>query len=132
MSEVKRYGVISRGFIGEDTKGKYVTYEDYADLQQKLNAALAENVALKEGNQLALDIICDDNTYVALPWQSSINKVGVETPATDAILNAVRAEGAQYCIDAIVTSDSDDFIDAPNICAEVIRKLRAGSTEGGV
>lgn len=47
------------------------------------------------------------------------------SPAID--LNAVRAEGADLCVKALVTSDDDDFSDAPNICAMVSTQLRAGN-----
>ncbi len=46
-------------------------------------------------------------------------------PAID--LNAVRAEGADLCVKALVTSDDDDFSDAPNICGMVSAQLRAGN-----
>lgn len=105
MSEVTRYEMVEVGPVYQERTemeasedGSWVYYTDYAALQQKLDAVLAENVALKEGNELALDIICDENTYVALLWQSSINNIGVETPATDEILNAVRAEAQrEFC-----------------------------------
>lgn len=52
----------------------------------------------------------------------------VETPATDAALAAIRAdamaEGAEACVRALVTSDDDDFTDAPNICSMVAYQLR--------
>lgn len=51
-----------------------------------------------------------------------------EPPATSAALAAIRAdamaEGAEACVRALVTSDDDDFTDAPNICAMVARQLR--------
>ncbi|RYM47269.1 hypothetical protein BSQ97_25045, partial [Serratia proteamaculans] len=51
-----------------------------------------------------------------------------ETPATDAAIAAIRAdamaEGAEACVRALVTSDDDDFTDAPNICAMVAFQLR--------
>lgn len=46
------------------------------------------------------------------------------TPTTSAILDSLRAEGADMCMHALVTSDDDDFTDAPNICATVARQLR--------
>lgn len=49
-----------------------------------------------------------------------------ETPAMDAFLREVRAQGAEACVKALVTSDDDDFIDAPNICANVAAELRQG------
>ncbi|MGQ5834488.1 hypothetical protein ACUNIZ_08790 [Serratia sp. IR-2025] len=34
------------------------------------------------------------------------------------------AEGAEACVRALVTSDDDDFTDAPNICSMVAYQLR--------
>lgn len=49
-----------------------------------------------------------------------------ECPATDAFLAEVRAQGADECVRQLVTSDDDDFSDAPNVCAEVARQFRKG------
>ncbi|WP_052947490.1 hypothetical protein [Enterobacter roggenkampii] len=49
-----------------------------------------------------------------------------ETPATDAFLAEVRAQGADECVRQLVISDDDDFSDAPNICAMVAHQLRKG------
>lgn len=59
MSEVTRYDLnedVATGdlFISpvpQSMEGRYVSYEDYAALQQKLDAVLAENVALKASYQ---------------------------------------------------------------------------------
>ncbi len=49
-----------------------------------------------------------------------------ETPAPDRIVSGIKAEGAEVCVRALVTSDDDDFTDAPNICAMVAYQLRDG------
>ncbi|MDI2691981.1 hypothetical protein [Klebsiella pneumoniae] len=49
-----------------------------------------------------------------------------ETPATDRIVAGIKTEGAEACVRALVTSDDDDFTDAPNICAMVAYQLRDG------
>lgn len=49
-----------------------------------------------------------------------------EPPATDRIVSGIKAEGAEVCVRALVTSDDDDFTDAPNICAMVAYQLRDG------
>ncbi|WP_052952183.1 hypothetical protein [Enterobacter genomosp. O] len=51
---------------------------------------------------------------------------GIETPATDAFMAEVRAQGADECVRQLVISDGDDFSDAPNICAMVAYQLRKG------
>ncbi|MEG5664645.1 hypothetical protein [Enterobacter roggenkampii] len=53
-------------------------------------------------------------------------KPEINTPATDAFLAEVRAQGADECVRQLVTSDEDDFSDAPNICAMVAHQLRKG------
>lgn len=47
-------------------------------------------------------------------------------PATDRIVAGIKADGAEACVRALVTSDDDDFADAPNICAMVAYQLREG------
>jgi hypothetical protein len=49
-----------------------------------------------------------------------------KTPATEAIMAEVRASGADECVRQLVTSDDDDFSDAPNICAMVAHQIRKG------
>ena len=58
-------------------------------------------------------------------WHQAIDHVP-ETPATDAFLAEVRAQGADECVRQLVTSDDDGFSDAPNICAMVAHQLRKG------
>ncbi|OEG96410.1 hNH endonuclease [Enterobacter kobei] len=67
-------------------------------------------------------------------WESAMERVYSEvipdaipeTPATDAFLAEVRAQGADECVRQLVISDDDDFSDAPNICAMVAHQLRKG------
>jgi len=49
-----------------------------------------------------------------------------ETPNTDAFTAELHAQGADIVLRALVTSDDDDFTDAPAICANVAANLRAG------
>ncbi|EOH6066664.1 hypothetical protein ACMATQ_000740 [Klebsiella michiganensis] len=96
----------------------------------------ADNVALKNvfgpGDSVLnfLTIALRHTTYdqidlddVTLAFKMSLP----ETPATDRIVAGVKADGAEACVRALVTSDDDDFADAPNICAEVARLLREGA-----
>lgn len=111
---------------------EYVTLERYQDavsdeiaaLQQKLYAVLAENVALKNGAEKCYDdITCIHNSY---GWSMSEDGesetavidldgaqfviqetlLNIETPATDALLKAVRAEGIE-----ILTGKLQQLID---------------------
>ena len=142
MSEVKRVEIDHKGLPFFDDRGVYVFYEDYAALQQKLDAMGHEC-----GKMLGLlNDICryheecthDDMMHALIPLEyvSAINTfverdVDGENPfaATDAFLNEVRAEGAIACgvhlrewYDYQVESRAEDFA----------AKLRAGSAEGGV
>lgn len=69
-----------------------------------------------------LDYVSEINMYAS-------RDVNAENPfpATDRIVAGIKAEGAEACIRALVTSDDDDFSDAPNICAMVAYQLREGA-----
>ncbi|MCD5639551.1 hypothetical protein LB424_02890 [Klebsiella pneumoniae] len=99
------------------------------DLQDWVKQMAAENVGLKSAitdhsQSVHFCLVCgkddpcctDDVCYVLS-----------ETPATDRIYAGIKAEGAEACVRALVTSDDDDFTDAPSICAEVARSLREGA-----
>lgn len=110
---------------------------DGVDLQDHLRQLAAENVGLKvvvseinnelygQGFQVAgwhlngalepLDTWFEDNNW------------NPEIPATDRIVAGIKADGAEACVRALVTSYDDDFTDAPSICAEVARSLREGA-----
>ncbi|QLT08092.1 hypothetical protein HV299_06735 [Klebsiella grimontii] len=60
-------------------------------------------------------------------WEKLIVGVLNTPPATDAYLARIKADGAEACVRALVTSDDDDFSDAPNICAMVAYQLREGA-----
>lgn len=119
MSEVKRYDMrVSFGGVEsyESPCGDYVDYDDYAALQAKCAALAAENASLNgkmdrllswagiefyssawefcnlDGND-ALEFICDK-----------------ETPATDAFLAEVRAQGVEMFADNLLCPDLDDTI----------------------
>lgn len=74
-----------------------------------------------DGEQMdALLRLCDAQDSIALLENA-------KTPATDAFLAEVRAQGADECVRQLVISDAeDDFCDAPNVCAMVAHQLRKG------
>lgn len=76
---VKRLEMNHKGLPEFDENGTWVFFTDYAALQQNLNAMAAENAALKKSLKGTVEWCYSDD----LP----------ETPATDAYLNSVRAEG---------------------------------------
>lgn len=51
--------------------------------------------------------------------------------ATAEWLNDVRAQGADMVLRSILVSDCDDFSDAPAICAQISRLLKAGNIHAG-
>lgn len=117
---------------------------DNAALQQKLDAVLAENVALKK----AIDthkhgfVRCECCGEENMCHNDDVCRVLDETPATDAILNEVRAEGVEIYAQSLRRKQEDAFTESEYrhtklgraaVSAEKFAsQLRAGSTEGGV
>lgn len=118
------------------------------DLQDHLRQLAAENVGLKaafspeeipaEAVDAFMDTaVMDHDWNDTSEWSWVENETEViravldalkpETPATDRIVAGIKAEGAEACFRALVTSDDDDFSDAPNICAMVAFQLREGA-----
>lgn len=103
MEQVKQY-VVADGLIDLGVKGgTFVRLEDYTALQQKLDAVLAENVALKSILE-AVRGVADNSHGISgwhlngdvAEWDEILPEINdVETPATDATLNEVRAEGVE-------------------------------------
>lgn len=116
MREIKRYHEFKNGVV-ENEHGMFVKHQDYAALQQKLDAVLAENVALKNYLQECSVVQGEGN------WTSDAEKSFYvpatewlpPTPGTYVLLNAVRAEGvemfAKHCDDSIgfIEPEDDDF-----------------------
>ncbi|HFP9425204.1 TPA: hypothetical protein ACHOZO_003171 [Raoultella ornithinolytica] len=120
----------------------------YLDLAKAYQQLAAENVGLKaafspeeipaEAVDAFMDTaVMDHDWNDTSEWSWVENETEViravldalkpETPATDRIYAGIKAEGAEACVRALVTSDDDDFTDAPNICAEVARSMREGA-----
>lgn len=138
--------------LEENPEGAYVRHGDYAALEQrlieserygrqtditidnlemKLAQMAAELASVKQQEPKAWFIrITDEVTVDAREgekWRGvPLVRVDVETPNHDAFLAEVRAQGADECVRQLVTSDDDDFSDAPNICAMVAHQLRKG------
>lgn len=91
-----------------------------ANAESKCRELAAENAGLKI-SESDLDLMCAEMSEDG--WESVLTK----TPATDAFLAEVRAQGADECVRQLVTSDDDGFSDAPNICAMVAHQLRKGA-----
>ena len=89
MSEVKRYDISAFGGMSMDecTDGAYVMHRDYEALQAKCAALAAENSALKQSEK-EFNNFCRQEYY---GWEDNFT----ETPATDAFLAEVRAQGVE-------------------------------------
>lgn len=101
MSEVKRYNISVFGGMSMDecSDGAYVNYEDYAGLEAKCAALAAENAALKQSEK-EFNNFCRQEYY---GWEDNFT----ETPATDAFLAEVRAQGVEMYADNIDNGADD-------------------------
>lgn len=120
MSELIRYDLtedVEHGFfditpVPNSMEGRFVTYEDYASLQQKLDSVMAERE--KFAVQCAAARIAVQYAKAA-GFECTLN-----TPDVDNYLNAVRAEGVEMFDKHFNCHDiSDDIMEFAN-------KLRTG------
>lgn len=72
------------------------------NLQMQVEKLAAENAGLKKANEIALKILNDEETLVTSLWASSVQEVEVKTPATDAFLAEVRAQGVDSAINTVI------------------------------
>lgn len=100
--------------------------------ESKCRELAAENVTLNDKmNRLAtwpgIEFYSSSWEFCNLDGNDALEFMcDVQTPASDAFLAEVRAQGAEECVRQLVTSDDDDFPDAQNICAMVAQQLRKG------
>lgn len=101
------------------------------DVQDWVKQLAAENVAIKSMNDCLSEELrghesdgAFDGPMMHLIWWKAA------PPATDRIVDGIKADGAEACVRALATSDDDYFTDAPNICAQVARSLREVSANG--
>ncbi|MGP2520500.1 hypothetical protein ACTUSX_11505 [Pantoea ananatis] len=123
---IKRYD----GKLGHVEDGNYVSYKDYAALQQKLDALAAENAVQKENALKAEKVIMSskfDYWSDRVELASAVKKI-IETPATDTYLNSVRAASwadALIMVKSAIFTDSLDHIDF--LFNGKIEQLRSGT-----
>lgn len=146
MEQVKRFSLdmqFAKSQVKHDSEGELCFYRDYVALQQKLGAVLAENVALKaaikDAHKCAEECEFNGEFCYVMP-SCELEALGDcldETPATDAILNEVRAEGADAAaakirksIPAFKDAHSGAVIECADIAEMVADQLRAGNFEG--
>ena len=158
MSEVKRFSV---GVDGVDPNGNLVRYEDYSALQQRLEASealmlamrddsresrsklelvVAESAALKGGILKCTEAVENWNS-----WADTEDKITLhtETPATDAMVNEIRAEGADLVGHALekipkremhISGQRHQYIqrsEALLTAEDIANQLRADAAKGG-
>lgn len=117
MSEVKRYDISCFGGMSMDEcgDGTYVNYEDYEALEAKCSALAAENAGLKSKGREVLNEACkvydkfnanvDSDCGDFMDGQTLHEfqfLLDVETPATDAFLDEVRAQGVDSAINRVI------------------------------
>lgn len=101
---VKRYDLVSdmdgncnlnEARMEHSDDGSYVSYEDYAALEARCAALAAENAGLKVAN--AEGCKWDGEQWVG---------ISIQTPATDAFLAEVRAQGVE-----MMAAEADQLMD---------------------
>ena len=122
MNEVKRYDVSAFGGMSMDecTDGAYVNYDDYAALEAKCVALAAENSWMKAGIlQASEDMEAHHDDHGLFSYdadgeqmdallrlcdaQDSIASLeNTKTPATDAFLAEIRAQGVDSAINRVI------------------------------
>lgn len=142
MSEVKRYKTkcsvpdATVSFV-EAENGVFVRYGDYDALQVKLNAVLAENLALKrvpETASVAMLLALDAMRSHPLPdvgLQKAFETLTAnrETPVTNAILNEMKASAILKALARSDLYDTDCVMERLDIEYEVAEQRSAGATD---
>lgn len=131
--------------VVESAEGDMVDYEDYAALEQKLAESqrefraadatienmqmqleklAAENVGLKNALEWLYETVSSESVSIPDEKYSSVTnaaQVLSETPATDAFLDEVRAQGVEMFADGLLCQDLDSTI------REFAEQLRKGA-----
>lgn len=112
------------------------TYESVVQqrdaLEKKLADVVAENTKMRNAIEFATapDMWIEQHDgmleYRYVDWYVDVLNEAKETPVTDEFTRELMAKGADLCVKALVSSDDDDFTDAPNICSMVAYQLRKG------
>ncbi|MFW6832234.1 hypothetical protein [Enterobacter hormaechei] len=107
--------------VVESAEGDMVDYEDYAALEARCAALAAENALLKKSEPApfsklmmeALDVYqagADEVPELAMLSAYKKLRDGLKTPATDAFLAEMRAQGVEMFADNLLCQDLDDTI----------------------
>lgn len=125
--------------VPETQAGGYVAYEDYAATEAKCAALAAENAGLKAAvtQQIELRAVikkagrpphADFWVQSICEAEEKVKRALEETPATDAFLAEVRAQGVEMLRDSIaeVGGSIEDTIDLYHYCPDFAAQLRKG------
>ncbi|HHO4961250.1 hypothetical protein OSK48_07185 [Escherichia coli] len=103
---------------GDDISGSYVKYKDHqevvAALEAKCAALAAENAALKQSEK-EFNNFCRQEYY---GWEDNFT----ETPATDALLAEVRAQGVEMLYASRAAQWADELLAELNEFATQLRE----------
>lgn len=129
MIMVKRYDFelfhCNGGGMSPDDNGAYVSYEDYEAMEAKCAAQAAENAGLKDAAEFAAapdmweDLGGNVMRYQYQEWYADKLKSAMHTPATDAFLAEVRAQGVEIAV-AMFVAESQHL---PNETRSVLRDV---------
>lgn len=118
MKEVKIYTIISDQLsppiIGESFCTDMVRHSDYAELEAKCAALAAENAGLKEAAEFSTatdmweELGGNMMRYLYQEWYAEKLKAALQTPATDAFLAEVRAQGVEMFAECAYTLEHHD------------------------
>ncbi|EHV1430747.1 hypothetical protein ABWA09_001471 [Salmonella enterica] len=126
MKEVKIYTIVSDQLsppiTGESFCTDMVRHSDYADLEEKCAALAAENAGLKKSEVEFNEYCRHECEDVGDTWVDDFT----ETPATDAFLAEVRAQGVEMAMEHMQSSGSLTFGDCYISLNEFAAQLRKG------
>lgn len=93
---VKRYEANGSSSVFEDANGSLVDYSEYSELKARCSALAAENAGLKDEIS-NITFMRDDDFFGSTQRAQEVmgRLVNVNTPATDAFLAEVRAQGVE-------------------------------------
>lgn len=141
---VKRYEVNGSSSVFENENGSLVDYEDYAALEARFAALAAENAGLKAAELDEIEVINRGGQAYCVKDGMSVNPIyargwndyrakslSVKTPATDAFLAEVRAQGVEMFAAVLRRKGDDAFFDAiaeaqANAADQFAAQLRKG------
>lgn len=106
--------------------GDYVSYEDYAALEARCAALAAENAGLKNALEWLYEAVSmPDSGPIPDKYYSAVTNAAAvmhETPATDASLAEVRAQG----VDMLLEHPAIKLCSLTHVCDEFAAQLRKG------